>query len=324
MAIACLLIANSHLEGLYPRSWMAADGLLGNSIFFLLAGYGCAVSQSKKPYALGTFYWRRVSRIYPTLFVVMIIGWLFSLSYRPQNITEVAKQLFWPTHYKFIAQIMIFYPVAWFLARFDFGKVRLALFGGILVWLAFVTQASVAAAATGEKISLGSLPATIWWSFFFCVFLLGVTFGKRDAVEGDHPSKNAVILTLLAGGCFVAYVGLKFLYSRAQLSFIPQTASCAILQTLGFIVVAALFLLRHQIQALLHSCKLQKAAVWLGKSSLQVYLCHMWFAHLFEETSLPWLAKVGLFFVTSIVAAWLLRIGMEAGEKALSNKKVTQ
>lgn len=48
MGLAAVLIANSHLESLYPKHWMAADGLLGNTIFFVLAGYGIIFSQRRR------------------------------------------------------------------------------------------------------------------------------------------------------------------------------------------------------------------------------------------------------------------------------------
>ena len=38
MAIAAVLIANSHLERFYPHPWVAGDGLLGNALFFFTAG----------------------------------------------------------------------------------------------------------------------------------------------------------------------------------------------------------------------------------------------------------------------------------------------
>ena len=39
-ALGALLVANSHLEHFYPFAWLAGDGLVGNSFFFLLAGFG--------------------------------------------------------------------------------------------------------------------------------------------------------------------------------------------------------------------------------------------------------------------------------------------
>jgi peptidoglycan/LPS O-acetylase OafA/YrhL len=71
--LAALLIANSHLEGLYPRSWMAADGLIGNSLFFFLSGFGLMKSGQKSNRSFLNYYLRRIARIYPALWLVMFL-----------------------------------------------------------------------------------------------------------------------------------------------------------------------------------------------------------------------------------------------------------
>lgn len=78
-AAAALLICNSHLKQIYPHTWLAGDGLIGNSLFFFLSGFGIALSG--KSLRLGFFKWylRRVNRIYPactlcTIFFVFIFG----------------------------------------------------------------------------------------------------------------------------------------------------------------------------------------------------------------------------------------------------------
>ena len=70
---ACALIVNSHLEPFYPLSYLAADGLLGNSLFFFMSGFGIqssALSHAKsfKDYAL-----RRILRLYPSVIICMVI-----------------------------------------------------------------------------------------------------------------------------------------------------------------------------------------------------------------------------------------------------------
>lgn len=70
---ASLLIANSHLEAFYPRPWMAADGLPGNSLFFLLSGYGLMRSAKRQDRSFGEYYSRRILRIYPALLLVVLV-----------------------------------------------------------------------------------------------------------------------------------------------------------------------------------------------------------------------------------------------------------
>ena len=118
MGVAALLILNSHMEPLYPRSFLAADGLVGNLIFFVLSGFGVTLGQRKQPSPLGPFYWRRIWRIYPSLWIAVLLGLVFgtgALAWgNPANWLSV---FIWPTGYGFIAQIMLFYPVLWGLAR---------------------------------------------------------------------------------------------------------------------------------------------------------------------------------------------------------------
>ena len=142
MAIACLLISNSHLEGLYPRSWMAADGLLGNSIFFLLAGLGVTMSQSRRPYGLIRFYSRRILRIYPSLIFVVLVGWALGLTPRVNDASEVIQELTWPTGYGFVMLVMLLYPAGWAMARASERVGAWIATGCLLAWLGLYVGAS--------------------------------------------------------------------------------------------------------------------------------------------------------------------------------------
>src|SRR4051794_14227820 len=73
-AAAALLIINSHLERMYQRPWMAADGMLGNTIFFFTTGITLAGSLKRRPdEAFGQFLWKRLSRLYPALWIALLL-----------------------------------------------------------------------------------------------------------------------------------------------------------------------------------------------------------------------------------------------------------
>lgn len=72
-AMAAWLVFNSHLEWYYPRAYMAADDLFGNSLFFLLSGYGVQKSLMGRSQTFGAFYWRRLIRLYPAVLIVIAI-----------------------------------------------------------------------------------------------------------------------------------------------------------------------------------------------------------------------------------------------------------
>ncbi len=73
--LAILLIVNSHLSAFYPTPKLAFGGHLGNSIFYLISGYGLALSFNKKP--LTTVVWikkRFVKLLIPIILILAIIN----------------------------------------------------------------------------------------------------------------------------------------------------------------------------------------------------------------------------------------------------------
>src|SRR5689334_7074479 len=110
MALAALLIANSHLEAFYPRPWLAGDGLIGNSLFFLLSGYGLARSGRFVQRGFGTWFARRLVRIYSTVLLGMFtFAILITGEWRNWTALSWFRELIWPTRFSFVELIMPFY-----------------------------------------------------------------------------------------------------------------------------------------------------------------------------------------------------------------------
>jgi peptidoglycan/LPS O-acetylase OafA/YrhL len=306
MGMAALLIANSHLEALYPAAWMAADGLVGNLIFFVLAGYGVAVSQHAKPYGVGRFYLRRIGRLYPSLWLVVGAGWLFGIQQFPGLHLDLATRLIWPTDFGFIAQIIIFYPVAWWLARQSTRIRCVVLTTALVFWIGSIMAASLRM-VPGTPISLGSLPSHFWWAFFFFGFVLGCNRGLTDS-----RGTSSVASVGLASLVFIFYVTLKFGYYRQWFAGtgIPGPVVAAGMQGLALVGVMATLDGLPYINSWLTQLGLRDAAVWIGRSSLQIYLCHLWFVHWLQPVPLIWPAKILVFFLTMLAASaairWLL------------------
>lgn len=62
LAISAAVIVNSHLDCFYPAGYafLAADGLLGNSMFYLLSGYAIEASLSARRHGFWGFIGRRI------------------------------------------------------------------------------------------------------------------------------------------------------------------------------------------------------------------------------------------------------------------------
>ena len=73
LCIACVLIVNSHLEQFWPQSFLAVDGLLGNSLFYLMSGFGIGSSLLSRSQRCIPFLARRLVRIYPAVIIAVLL-----------------------------------------------------------------------------------------------------------------------------------------------------------------------------------------------------------------------------------------------------------
>lgn len=303
MGLAALLIANSHLEAFYPKRFMAADGLLGNLLFFLLSGYGVTLSQRKRPDALRLFYWRRLIRIYPSLWVAVLVAWVAgAVAFSSHNPIQWLAVLCWPTPYAFVAQIMIYYPAVWVLARMSLRAVLTvtmivaALWAGM--WILAMQTAGTA------NLSLGQLPDTLWWPFYLLATCLGAVAARMD--WGQRPVGK---LGGLAAILLLAYLAVKFELTFRFLTS-PKTVSSASLggltQLLGLGLALTLLAGTHSFNELIGVIHIRRGLEWIGRLSLQIYLLHMSVAGWVEHWQGPWVIRVALVFGGTLAVSWIL------------------
>ena len=304
MGLACLLIVNSHLEKLYPKSFLAADGLIGNTIFFFLAGYGVTLSQTLRPYAFTKFYVRRLLRICPSVILVVLIGALIGFISLPPSLGNFLSLMVWPTQFPFIESILMFYPIAWVLGRLPLKRGFYILGGAVGVWLATGFFAHIH--LNPSDLRLGALPKAVWWGFHLCAFVSGSLIGKQIAKTKDEATTTSPYTLLLTTALvFGIYVAFKFAYYRS--SFASPVMVAMILQILGLSVSVGLFYLQHFFLLLSERLHLDLALLWVGRSSLQIYLSHLWFEGFCAELRVHWSVKLLSFFTFALVTGWVLR-----------------
>ena len=307
MGVAALLIVNSHLEPLYPRSFMAADGLLGNLIFFVLAGYGVALGQLKQRSRLTSFFGRRVWRIYPSLGCAVLMGWATgAVAFPGADPLAWLKTLFWPTGYGFISQIMVFYPVLWWLGGLSLRGVQWAV--GVLAVIWFGIWMLIQQTPNAANLSLGLLPLKLWWSFFLTAAALGSLLARSPGSGRTEAGGGTMI------GLGILYLGLKFELAL-RICTTPAVVSSALLggllQGLALGVVAVLVVRWPDWNAQWGTSGLRRSMEWVGQASLQFYLLHGMVLHWVERLPVPWpvriLLVVGITAVLSGVLVALLR-----------------
>lgn len=210
-AVAALLIINSHLEHLYPRPWMAGDGLLGITIFFFTTGFTLAGSLKRHPReGLLVFLFKRLSRMYPAVWIVLLL-----LPPRPLKLDSwrgIAAEFAYPTPYTFVGAIVPMYPVffallrarlrpksllllsagmmivslsaIWFKTRHAGVDIPLSALGGP-AFLAHLGAAMLLGAILADENGFLARARIAWW---LPLCLAGVYFFVRFACTGAAPA----------------------------------------------------------------------------------------------------------------------------------------
>jgi peptidoglycan/LPS O-acetylase OafA/YrhL len=71
--LAIVLVINSHMDDFYPFPILGTGGAIGNALFFMLSSYGLMLSEKRQPQRFQDYFFKRIRRIYPTLWTFVLI-----------------------------------------------------------------------------------------------------------------------------------------------------------------------------------------------------------------------------------------------------------
>lgn len=290
-----ILVINSHLEAFYPRAWMAGDGLLGNSIFFFVSGFGVTCSLNTRPQNFAAYYTRRISRIYPALFITeLAFGWFAPRHWALSEPSSLAGLFLYPTRFTYVRCIVIFYALLYFIVRFVPRRASLAVWGSLLAGYVFLCWDQTRHLVRGES-SLSAVPSVIYSTFFFTV-----TFaGSRFASSGPPRLTRGSVL-LLAGAL------LTYAWARTLVSIHHRIDLFPLLQMTCFACVVQIFRVFASSAVVHHVRAFPRLATLIGMLSglsLETYLLHTYFMDWPVFTKLPFPAGVMAVFFTTFVLA---------------------
>lgn len=206
-AFAALLIINSHLEQFYPRSFLAADGMLGHTIFFFTHGYTLAGSMERRPgQGLLAFLWNRLIRLYPALWVVVALLPAHSIDWG--GLKGWVDALLYPTHYTFIHIVVPAYPLFYLVRHVSGTGNVIGCLGVALVMLAFAFAVHAELAVLSVGVAWSTFGGVTWGLHLFGAMLLGAwKAGKDEMTSSSSPSRPLVLLIIL----WICYVTLRLL-----------------------------------------------------------------------------------------------------------------
>jgi peptidoglycan/LPS O-acetylase OafA/YrhL len=284
-SIAILLIINSHLDEYYPIPYLGTGGTMGNTLFFVLSSFGLLLSERKYPRLFAEWYTRRIKRIYPTVWIVLI---LLTLPYKLyinafdiDNILTFFGYFFYPPFW-FLQLLMIFYFAIFLIIK----KYSIRKFYCILIALS----------ALYAFIYLNYLDLSIWciedniFTKFICCFMLFV-FGVYLADRKDTIQYSGLQdWGLLFLSVFIIY-GHKFLMLKNMASsfqFIQQLFLFPF--TYYFFKVSRSGLIQKNIMEL---PIISSIINYISDMTLELYLVHLYVS--------IFILKLKLFFPMNIV-----------------------
>lgn len=298
LALAAILITNSHLEKFYPTPLLAGDGLLGNSIFFMVAGLGITLSAKKQLRSFPDYYWRRIIRIYPIVVAAVTIFFLIpATGWRTWSWLQFLQNYFWPTPWAFIEFVMILYVPFYFLLLRPSARVFLSLFAAAYLLFAIAWYLHP---QPSPRLSLGTLDLSIYWVYWFQMMLLG---GYVATTQRFKSSLSIILISLVAGSA--VYVATKALFVTGRLAHGHY---------LLFLIVPVLCYGAAELAAnktldtsITQRPKFAAAIEWIGDHTLEIYVLQGFLAYRDDlATLLPCPLNIVLFCALLAALAGLL------------------
>jgi len=311
LCVACGLIVNSHLEAFWPRSFLAVDGLLGNSMFYMLSGFGIGCSLWARPQQFGPFLARRLVRIYPAVIVtvLLLVGIVGGHAYRtvdgtpPWSFGHAFHSLIWPTPFTYVRNIIAIYVIGYVVAL----PRSTTVISGVLVAMIGLFISACAGHAPGlapdAQLALGSLPVGVYDAFDTALFLGGMSIAGASRFPVRGGALNATLAALLC----IAYFALKYVMvvKGVGAEFYP----------LLFVLVAAVSCLALGVLSDPLVIQPLKRSPWLGwgidlvaSLTLEIYVVHQVVISTFGGLAgIPFPINIALLLLISIAGAALLQ-----------------
>jgi hypothetical protein len=303
-AVAVWLIFNSHTEAFHPYPWMAADGMLGNALFYFISGFGIQSSLSGRAQGFGEFAARRLVRIYVPLLIVGLIFWVTLDRNTKADFFQAFATYVYPTNYTYIKVILPCYAGLWLLSRLS-TRWWYASIGVALILMVGVYLAETPSLSSSGRLSLGSLPELLWDSYFWILVVSGAAVARWQVQPAFTRGRVMLMLVLLG-----AYFGAKFVLVAEgwgvaffPVLFVLVFAMCA----LGLTTFGTPSLVKHVM-----------GIPWLGQFlglsaalTLEIYLVHEPLAHVAAISGITY--PLNLLALLALTLPVAIAVGVTSG-----------
>ena len=297
--IAILLIINSHLKDYYPIPYLGTGGAMGNSLFFAVSSFGLFLSERVNPRPFTEWYARRVRRIYPTVWVVLIALTLpyklYMKAFDINNILTFLGNFFYPPFW-FLQAIMIFYFAIFFIIK----KCNLRK----IYCLFFLLSASYAI------IYLNYLDLSVWCIeedlrikliFYFMIFLFGTIIAVRNDTIRYSGFRDWGLL----------FLSVFMIYAHKFLMLKNIASSFQFIQQL-FLFPFIYYFFKVSRSGLIQKKLMQLPIVsttinYISNLTLELYLVHLYVGIYITKLNLPFPMNIIVFLIATLIISALVK-----------------
>jgi hypothetical protein len=297
-AFAILLIINSHLDLLYSNSVFASGGAIGNSIFFLLSGYGLKFSYDSNPQKFSIWIRKRLFPLFISVWVINVIFIIFHLiGVRViQNFFSFGLSFIY-TDYWFINALVVFYLLGFYFLKIKPLKIMQLLAFIFFIYLlvySFIFNVH-------DSFIVELMPYKVF--FYFFIFIIGI-YIKIQLESSSYPKVQSILFFLAS---VTLYLYIK-LFQKDSIFFKELQIVQQILQ--AFIVSSFLILnIQSKLWRLLEKNNfLKKTIALLSNVTLEIYLTHSIIIQFFlNQDYNPFITFFGIYIIT-IMTSIMLKI----------------
>ena len=255
--LAALLITNSHYTNIWPYSFMAVGGLLGDALYFAISGFCLADIENSFP----RWYLKRILRIYPILWIVNTIGICIGY-FKISSIKKFVELYIYPSYFHFISSIMVLYIIYYFLVKYVLEKIDFKVVMGCLTGI-YITIYLFLFDKSYYHIDV--VEDEMVRFFFLAAMLLGVYFRKYSINE-----KKGFLQYIQVLGLFLLYLISKVAFSKINVISIFQILNVVVL----YILLRAIFkAAKGNEDVIMNMGKHFKSLInFIGAMTLEIYL----------------------------------------------------
>lgn len=263
-ALAAIVITNAHYTGVYPTDLIANGGLLGDVLFFTVSGFCLANTNGK----FGKWYLKRFVRVYIPSWLMTIIYMVLG-AYVATGAKDIVDFFIWPTHWHFVASIIILYVPLFFVSKYiemnrqNYWRMALGLF--VLQMVLYLTVYDI------SYYHIDKVREPMIEFLFFQSMLLGLHFRWR--CNNEDALSDTISKKRIGGGIL-----LLAIYFVSKLIFVKYEAVSAyqiLNQFVLWMLLYVLFQLFMGLETKLKSIECSKSWLcvkFIADRTLEIYL----------------------------------------------------